>query len=120
MSTNDLRAAFQPIALAGRYCVWSPDWWAVSEVAKQMGFGAAFNLSLLPLALAILIFDRFDPARGRRRLRKPGFLDRLAANVRRREPMLEDTGTLSSTVTLTPVDAHPSAGGAILAEARLI
>jgi hypothetical protein len=78
-------------------------------------------LALLPLGLAILIFDRFDPARKKRGVRsrifgfrKPKKPD-LTPEVFR--PEVADTPRRSG---LTPVHPAPSAAGAVFAEARLI
>ena len=79
-------------------------------------------IALLPLALAVFVFDRFDPARGRRRTRRPGFFSRLAARfARRRDAPAGAGGELPSrSMALTFVSPKPSARSAVLAEARLI
>jgi hypothetical protein len=80
-------------------------------------------LAVTPLGLAVVLFDRFDPARRRRRARKPGLASRLADRFRRRPPVATSEATavaMSSAVALSPVAARPSAGRATLAEARLI
>ena len=79
-------------------------------------------VALLPLGLAVLVFDRFDPARGRRRARRPGFFSRLAARfARRRDAPAGAEGELSSrAMALTPVSPRPTTRSAVLAEARLI
>jgi hypothetical protein len=78
-------------------------------------------VALLPLGLAVIVFDRFDPARGRRRERRPGLLARLGARIALRRAAVEEAGGLASrAVTLTPVAARPSTRAAVFAEARLI
>ena len=77
-------------------------------------------LALLPLALAVLAFDRFDPAR-RRRSSRPSRAERAAA--RSRAPVEEAAGEPAparAVIALTPVSARPSAARAVLAEALLI
>jgi hypothetical protein len=85
----------------------------------------AFNLllALLPLLPAIALFDRFDPARSRRRVRKPGVFARLAGRLRSRGPaeaVVDGDRTPRAAVALSPVAPLPSAKAAILAEARLV
>jgi hypothetical protein len=85
----------------------------------------ALNVALcaVPFALAVLIFDRFDPARRRRRASRPGVFARIGARLRRRDAgLVEDEGgaIVRRAAPLTPVSARPSASGAIAAEARLI
>ncbi len=84
----------------------------------------ALNLiiALAPLLPAILLFDRFDPARGRRRTPKRGPLARLAKKLRstRFAEVPDARGFPGAAVTLTPVAVRPTAKGAVLAEARLI
>jgi hypothetical protein len=81
-----------------------------------------FVIALLPLLPAILIFDRFDPSRGRRRLRKPGWFARLAekAKSRRGAQVPDADGFPRAAVVLTPVTVRPTLNAAIFAEARLI
>jgi len=84
-----------------------------------------FLLALLPLLPAILLFDRFDPARGRRRARRPGFMAGLWRRLEaRREAAAARAGAASvparSGASLSPVTVRPSARAAILAEARLV
>ena len=87
-------------------------------LAGMRGFN--FVLALLPLLPAILIFDRFDPARGRRRARKPGPLARFAAKFARRRGETAEPHLSAAAVTLTPASPRPSTRAAVLAEARLI
>ena len=100
--------------------------WAGVRITADMVAIRALNLALcaVPFGLAVLLFDRFDPARGRRRARRPGFVERLGERFRRRregEPAADDDGAIvRRAVPLTPVVPRPSAGAAILAEARLI
>jgi len=96
--------------------------WPGVEVTPTLvalrGLNALF--ALVPLGLAVLIFDRFDPARGRRRSRKPGFVARLEAKLRRKAAPILETELGHPAVRLTPVHPEPSAARAVLAEARLI
>ena len=70
-------------------------------------------LALVPFGLAVLLFDRFDPARARRRRKK----DRKA----RESDAAEETSQRErAPVVLVPVHPAPSAVGAVFAEARLI
>ena len=96
--------------------------WKGVPVTVELVAMRAFNLALavIPLALAVLLFDRFDPARGRRRARRAGIFARLAERFRRRELVEAPEGDFSRGVTLTPVTAHPSWKGSVFAEARLI
>src|SRR5262249_8832969 len=84
----------------------------------------ALNLlvALVPLGLAVLIFDRFDPARGRRRARKAGFFARLASKwkSRRSAATAESEPAPRPSVALSPVAVSPSVRSSILAEARLV
>jgi hypothetical protein len=64
-----------------------------------------------PLLLAVLLFDRFDPARSRRRAPRE-VTRRTAEEV----PARADTPTLS----LPPASPHPTTLAAVIAEARLI
>jgi len=97
--------------------------WKGIHVTRELLGMRALNLliALLPLAPAILIFDRFDPARGRRRARKPGVFARLGERLRRKRTVeaLEAAGFPGAAVTLTPVAVDPTFRGAVLAEARL-
>ncbi len=105
--------------------------WPGIEVTPKLAAMRALNfaLALVPLALAVLLFDRFDPARGRRRIRKPSFLTRWYQGLRNGvrssnfgfpdEPQNLKNEDLTP-VKLTPVTAEPSAARAVLAEARLI
>ncbi len=71
----------------------------------------ALGLALVPLVLAVLLFDRFDPARARPRLRAR----RTAASA------IEAIERPAAPIRpLPPVSTHPTAAGAIAAEARLI
>ena len=90
----------------------------------------AFNLllALLPLLPAVALFDRFDPARARRKMRKAGFVSRRSAIVRAflRRPALAALGPCRVAEAafprrqLSPLAPRPSAKAAILAEARLV
>jgi hypothetical protein len=88
----------------------------------------AFNLllALLPLLPAIAVFDRFDPARGRRRVREGGLFARRSAVMRTflRRPALAPLGPVAEAAfprrQLSPIAPRPSTRAAILAEARLI
>jgi hypothetical protein len=98
-------------------------WKGVTITGDIMALRAVNLLvALLPLGLAILVFDRFDPARGRRRERRPGPLARVAAFFRRghRAAVAEAGEPSPRAVTLTPVSPRPSAKAAVFAEARLI
>lgn len=98
-------------------------WRGVTVTADILALrGANLLLALLPLGLAILVFDRFDPARGRRRTRRPGPLARAAkALARRRDAAVPDAdGLAPRAVTLTPIAPRPSVRAAVLAEARLV
>jgi hypothetical protein len=96
-------------------------WPGVSITAGLLAM-RALNLliALLPLLPAILIFDRFDPARGRRRARRPGLIARFAAKFARRRGEIAAPDLPAAAVTLTPVSPRPSTRAAVLAEARLI
>ncbi len=84
----------------------------------------ALNLviALLPLGFAVLVFDRFDPARAGRSARKAGWLARRAQafRARRAGAVVEADFSPRGAVSLTPVSVHPSARSSILAEARLV
>jgi hypothetical protein len=100
--------------------------WSGVRITADMLAIRALNLALcaVPFGLAVLLFDRFDPARGRKRARRPGFVERLGERFRRRregEPADDEGGAIvRRAVPLTPVAPRPSAGAAILAEARLV
>jgi hypothetical protein len=100
-------------------------WKGIAVTPELLAMRAAnMALALLPFLLAVLIFDRFDPARGRLRARKPGMgvAARISERFRRRAAIADDAqaGSPDAAVALTPVSARPSALGAVLAEARLI
>ena len=98
-------------------------WKGVAITPSLFGMrGLNFLIALVPLLPAVLLFDRFDPSRGRRRVRKAGYFARLADRFRkRRSAELPDAKGFAGTgVTLTPVTVHPTLGAAIFAEARLI
>jgi ABC-2 family transporter protein len=98
-------------------------WSSVRLTAEFVGMRALnFAIALLPLLPAILFFDRFDPARGRRRARKAGVFARAAARwkAKRAWTVPEHEPSSRSAVALTPVSAHPSTRASILAEARLL
>ena len=98
--------------------------WNPPRVTAEFVAMRTFNLALagIPLALAVLIFDRFDPARGRRRARKQGPLARLVEKLKggRFAEVADADGLPVRAVALSPVAPHPTAKGAIYAEARLI
>lgn len=98
-------------------------WSGVRVTAEMVGI-RALNLALcvIPFGLAVLIFDRFDPARGRKRAARPGLFARLAARFRRSDDGAADEGgaIVRRAAPLSPVAIRPSAKGAIVAEARLI
>jgi hypothetical protein len=98
-------------------------WKGIAVTAGLAGM-RAMNLliALVPLLPAILVFDRFDPSRGRRRERKPGLFARLALKLKARRfaEVPDADGFASASVTLTPVTVRPTTVAAILAEARLI
>ena len=98
--------------------------WKGIRVTRELIAMRAANMlaAAIPLALAVLVFDRFDPARGRRRDRKAGLFARLAARVSRRRKVDGggDGDLAPGAVTLTPVSPRPSTWSAVLAEARLI
>jgi len=91
---------------------------------------ANVGLAVLPLLLAVLVFDRFDPARGRRRRRRSGaaeesagptFAARLAGRFRSGAGDADaPEPAAAEPVSLTPVVVRPSAAGAVLAEVRLL
>ena len=96
-------------------------WHGAPLTAEQVGIrGLNLLLALVPLGLAILIFDRFDPA-SRFRLRK-----RQRARSRifgfGQKPKNEDLTPAPerAPVVLAPMHPAPSAVGAVYAEARLI
>ena len=101
-------------------------WKGIAVTPELLAMRAAnMALAVLPFLLAVLVFDRFDPARGRRRKeKKPGFLERLAERFRDRfsraadssDPAPDGTGLVS----LTPATPRPSVLAAVLAEARLL
>ena len=104
-------------------------WKGIAVTPELLAMRAAnMALALVPFLLAVLVFDRFDPARGRRRLgeRKPGpgVAARIARRFRRSSAFPDDAqataGSPGAAVALTPISARPSALGAVLAEARLI
>ena len=76
-----------------------------------------------PLFLAVLLFDRFDPARSRRRAARDGLVARMArwrSNQDAEErPTAADPAALSLPI-LRNVSPHPTALAAVAAEARLI
>jgi hypothetical protein len=88
--------------------------WKGLDVTPRFVGARALNLALalIPLGLAILIFDRFDPARARR-LRKK-------APAPEEAPAVQEAAEPRRAVSLTPVHPAPSAAAAVFAEARLI
>lgn len=96
--------------------------WTRGEVLARL---ATLLWAAVPFGLAVLLFDRFDPARGRwrsRRLRRPppaAAGDATAAGA-------EATGSAPPALTtqalhaLPPVALRPTAWRAILAEVRLL
>ena len=92
------------------------EWHGAPLTARQLGFRALnFLLALVPLSLAILLFDRFDPA-SRFRMRRVKKKSKAEKAV-----VAEDAASRErAPVHLVPVHPQPSAAGAVLAEARLI
>jgi ABC-type transport system involved in multi-copper enzyme maturation permease subunit len=78
-------------------------------------------LAVLPLLLAVLVFDRFDPARERRR-RPGGKEKKSAARLAGSDATVPASAATEPVepVVLTPVTPRPTALVAVLAEARLI
>jgi len=97
-------------------------WKGIAITPDILGLRALnFVIALLPLGLAVLVFDRFDPARGRRRARRPGPFARAAARWRaRRAVTTADDAAPLPAIALTPITVRPSARASILAEARLV
>jgi hypothetical protein len=96
-------------------------WRGIPVTAALVGVRAAnLLIAVAPLLLAVVLFDRFDPARRRRRVRKPRFFARRAE--RRRVSRESDASATVAPAHLpaSPLAARPSAFGAILAESRLI
>jgi ABC-type transport system involved in multi-copper enzyme maturation permease subunit len=97
-------------------------WNGIPIRADLVAARAAQLLYVVPLlVLAILLFDRFDPARSRRRAPRQRRLARLAARFARRET--EEPAAAPGDVprpALSPVSPRPSAMNAVLAETRLI
>ena len=90
-------------------------WHGAPLTSKQVGIRALnLLLAVVPLGLAILIFDRFDPARSRLRRKKEKRVRETDA-----VEVVEVAGPRLP-VVLIPVHPSPSAAGAIFAEARLI
>jgi hypothetical protein len=73
-----------------------------------------------PLFLAVLLFDRFDPARSRRRAAREGLFSRIARRFA--GPGGEDpsAGADTPALSLPPASPRPTALAAVVAEARLI
>ena len=106
--------------------------WKGVRVTGALAAARAANvgLAVLPLLLAVLVFDRFDPARGRRRRRRSGaaeesagptFAARLAGRFRSGAGDADaPEPAAAEPVSLTPVAVRPSAAGAVLAEVRLL
>jgi len=96
--------------------------WKPAPFGPAVVFMRLANLlwALLPLSAAVLLFDRFDPARRRPGRARPSFAARLAARLGRREAPVAAPEEAPRTVSLTPVNARPGAMRAIAAEARLI
>jgi hypothetical protein len=92
-------------------------WHGAPLTAKQVGFRALnFLLALVPLSLAILLFDRFDPA-ARFRMRRA----KKKARKAERAVVAEDAASRERPpVHLSAVHPRPSATTAVFAEARLI
>ncbi len=90
--------------------------WKGIPLTGRLAAARAANvaLALVPLLLAVLAFDRFDPARSGRR---PRWQRKRRSGPAARS---EDAAPPSGPVALTPVTARPSFSGAVLAEARLI
>jgi ABC-type transport system involved in multi-copper enzyme maturation permease subunit len=81
---------------------------------------ASLLWALLPLAAAILLFDRFDPARRRLARARSGIVSRVAARFRRSETAVAAVEGATRPVSRTPVSARPTRLRAIVAEARLM
>jgi len=94
--------------------------WKGLQITPQLVALRAFNLALcaVPFGAAILIFDRFDPSRRRRRTRRPGLFARI--RERGKQPVIDAPEMTARPVVLTPVSPQPSMARAILAEARMI
>jgi hypothetical protein len=97
-------------------------WKGVTITPDVVGLRAVNLLfALLPLGLAVVVFDRFDPSRGRRRARRSGLFQRFAGKLRGRvfASVPDAQGPAPVGVRLSPVTVRPSQRAAILAEARL-
>jgi hypothetical protein len=96
--------------------------WKGLEITPQLVALRALNLAfcVIPFGAAILIFDRFDPSRRRRRTRRPGLFNRIRERVRGTTHVTDAPEMTSRAVVLTPVSPNPTAARAVLAEARLI
>jgi hypothetical protein len=98
--------------------------WPGIEVTPGLAASRALNLalSLFPLALAVLVFDRFDPSRSHPK--KSGVRSRIFGLFRKPKKPDLTPEVFGSEVPrrrgLTPVSPRPTAAGAVLAEARLI
>ena len=100
--------------------------WTGIRVTPGLAALRAGNLlvAFLPIAAAVLVFDRFDPARRRRRAARTGWLARFGAKARPRDAAIAvETPAASpghAPVALVPAAARPSAAAAVLAETRLV
>jgi hypothetical protein len=91
-------------------------WRGVAVDGAFVASRAAQLLWAVPLfALAVLAFDRFDPARRRGRLRRREAAGEGSAEI---TPATETSG--APRTQLSPASPEPSAGRATLAEARLL
>jgi hypothetical protein len=96
---------------------WKPAPFGASVVFMRL---ANVLWTLLPFAAAVLLFDRFDPARRRPARARPGLAARVAARLRSSEPPVAAGEAAPRALVLTPVHTRPSALAAIAAEARLL
>jgi len=94
--------------------------WRGVAITPKLAVARAANLlvALLPLAPAILLFDRFDPARRRRRASSGS--SRIGRWRGRADSDAPEPAAAPRHLALEPAAARPSAGRAVLAEARLI
>jgi len=90
--------------------------WAGIRVTPGLVALRAANLlvALIPLAAAILLFDRFDPARRKLRIRR----SRRRSDAE--NPTPETALASSAPIALVPAAVRPSTAAAVLAETRLV
>ena len=96
--------------------------WKGLDITPQLLGLRVLNLAFcaIPFAAAVLIFDRFDPSRRRRRARRSGFFARIGERLRGAAAVVDAPELTGRPVALTPVSPEPSAAKAVIAEARLI